>query len=86
MVSLVEAWEDIEEYAKFCRYGAYQTRETLDGVEIRVVVGKFGYVKIFRDSQDQNLKRILNFCKAEGFIKVLGNVPDELFFTSRIET
>lgn len=82
MVSLVESWEDIEEYSKWCRYGAYQIRDTVEGVEVRVVVGRFGYVKRFKDKQNQTLKRILGFCKAEGFIKVLGSVPDDLFFTS----
>ena len=85
MVSLVESWEDIEEYAHWCRYGAYQTREIMNGVEIRVVVGKFAFKKSFKDTQDQALKRILGFCKAEGFIKVLGNVPDDLFFTTHRE-
>jgi len=81
----VESWEDIEEYANWCRYGAYQTREIMDGVEIRVVVGRFGYKKSFKDVQDQALKRILGFCKSGGFIKVLGNVPDDLFFTTHRE-
>lgn len=85
MVSLVETWEDIEEYAKWCRYGSYQTRESVDGFEVRVVVGKFGYVRCFEDAEDQALKRILGFCKAEGFIKVLGNVPDDVFFTMHKE-
>jgi len=81
-VNLVEEWESLEEYAHWCRYGAYQTRDTVDGVEVRVVVGKFGYVNTFKNQQDQLLKRILGFCKTEGFINVLGSIPDELFFTS----
>lgn len=85
MVNLVEDWESLEDYARWCRYGAYQTRDAVDGLEIRVVVGKFGFVKTFKDSQDPLLKRILSFCKAEGFIKVSGSVPEELFFTSHRE-
>lgn len=85
MVNLVEDWESLEEYAQWCRYGAYQTRDVVDGVEIRVTMGRFGYVKTFKDPQDQLLKRILGFCKAEGFIKVMGSIPDELFFTSHRE-
>jgi hypothetical protein len=81
LVSLVESWEDLEEYAKWCRYGSYQTRETIVGIEIRVVIGRFGYAKDFKDKQDPLLSRILDFCKTEGFIKVLGNVPDEFFFS-----
>ena len=85
MVNVVEDWESLEDYAHWCRYGAYQTRDVVDGVEVRVVVGRFGYVKTFEDSQDQLLKRILGFCKAESFIKVQGSVPEDLFFTSRRE-
>ena len=86
LVSLVESWEDLEEYANWCRHGAYQLRETVDGVEIRVVVGRYGYLKNFKDLQDPALKRILGFCRTEGFVKVLGSVPDELFFASHKET
>lgn len=57
----------------------------MDGVEVCVVVGKFSYMKRFKDAQDERLKRILGFCKAEGFIKVLRNIPDELFFSSHKE-
>lgn len=80
MVNVVEDWESLEDYAQWCRYGAYQTRDAVNGVEVRVIVGKFGYRKTFQSQQDQLLKRVLEFCKAEGFIKVLGTVPDELFF------
>ena len=81
MVNLVESWEDIEAYAKWCRYGSYQMREASDGTEIRVVIGRFGYQRTFKDPQDPLLKSILDFCKAEGHIKVVGNIPDDLFFS-----
>ena len=81
MVNLVESWEDLEEYAKWCRYGSYQIRETVEGIEIRVVTGRFGYAKDFKDEQDPLFSHVLSFCKSEGFIKVLGNVPDEFFFS-----
>ena len=86
MVNLVESWEDLEEYAKWCRYGSYQTRETVEGIEIRVVAGRFGYIKSFKDTQDPLLGHIRAFCQAEGFIKVLGNVPDDLFFSLHKES
>ena len=81
LVSLVESWEDLEEYAKWCRYGSYQTRETVSGIEIRVVIGRFGYINTFKDTNDPVLNHILGFCKVEGFIKVLGNIPDDLFYS-----
>lgn len=81
LVNLVEDWESLEEYAHRCKYGAFQVRKVVDGVEVRVVVGKFGFVKTFQNSEDDLLKRILSFCSIEGFIKVLGSISDELFFT-----
>jgi len=83
MVNLVEDWKELEDYSRWCRYGCYQTREASDGMEVRVVVGRFGYIKAFEDPGDKLLKRIVNFCEAEGFIKIVGNVPDELFFVER---
>jgi hypothetical protein len=81
LVNLVEEWADVEEYAQECRHGYYQTRDAVDGTEIRVHVGRLGYVHVFKDANDPQLKRVINFCKAEGFIKILGNISDELFFT-----
>lgn len=81
MVNLVEDWVCIEDQTKWCRYGVYQVCDSLDGVEVRVRVGQFGYKKTFQNREDKQLKRILDFCKHEGFIKVLGRVPDEFFFS-----
>jgi len=82
LVNIVEDWENIEDQTKWCRYGIYQIHEELDGVEVRVRVGQFGYKKTFQSKDDKELNRILDFCKHEGFIKVLGTVPDEFFFSS----
>jgi len=82
LVNLVEDWEDIEDQTKWCRYGVYQIRETVDGVEVRVRIGQFGYKKTFQNKEDQQLTRIMEFCKQEDFIKVLGTVPDDFFFSS----
>jgi len=78
----VEDWDCIEDQTKWCRYGVYQTRGRLDGVEVRVRVGQFGYKKTFQNQEDKQLKRILEFCRHEGFIKVLGTVPNDFFFTT----
>lgn len=82
LVHLVENWESIEDYARWCRYGVYQTRKTVDGVEVRVIVGKFAFSKVFKDGNDELLKRILQFCENEGFIKVVASVPEDIFFAS----
>ena len=80
MVHLVENWESVEDYARWCRYGVYQTRKTVDGFEVRVLVGKFAFSKVFKNDDDELLKRILKFCKSEGFIKVTTSIPEDLFF------
>lgn len=81
MVNLVSEWRDLEEYAKRCRHGYYQIRDSLDGVEVRVLAGKLGYIKTYRDPKDPELRRITDFCESEGFIKICGIVPDDRFFT-----
>ena len=80
MVNLVEEWSDVEDYAYQCRYGYYQVRDAADGTEIRVSVGRLGYIHAFKDPNDTQLTRIITFCKTQGFIKILGSIPNELFF------
>ena len=82
MVDLVKHWDDIEEHAKWCRHGAYQVRETIDGVEVRVVVGRYGYINTFNDENDELFKRIIKFCKNERFVEILSSIPAEIFFAS----
>jgi hypothetical protein len=84
LVNLVEDWEDIEKYTQhqsyWTRIGSYQLNKTAEGAEIKVGVGKFGFVKKFKTPEDPELIKILAFCKAEGFIKVQASVSDELFY------
>ena len=86
MVEVVEEWPDFEFVADRHRYGAYQVINTVDGVEVRVLVGRYGYVNIFERKEDALLERILAYCKARGFIKLRGSVPDHLFFKAPQET
>ncbi len=85
MVNLVEDWQDIERYTQQMEYwvkiGAYQLKKSTEDVEIKIRVGKFGYVKRFKDTEEAELITILAFCKAEGFFKIQGSVSDDLFFT-----
>ena len=80
MVNVVKDWNQMEEYAEFCRIGQYQVTQTLDGTEVRVFVGRFGYIKTFKDPKDPDLNRILEFCIRNNFIEVISNIPDEQFF------
>lgn len=81
MVNIVEDWESLEEYAQCCRFGAYQLKDSVDGIEIRVKVGRLGFVKTFKDAEDPLFSRIISFCNIRCFFKIQGRVNDELFFT-----
>ena len=84
----MHAWEDIEKYTQrlsfWTKLGSYQLNKSNEGAEIKVSVGKFGYIKKFKESEDPELIKILAFCHAcmhaEGFIKVQASVSDELFY------
>ena len=85
MVHILECWEEFEDYAKNCRVGGYQVRDTPDGVEVRVQAGRFGYIREFQKTsgelEDKELyERILKFCRTYGFKKVVGEIPTEQFF------
>ena len=84
MVNLVEDWESIERYTRhlehWAKIGSYQLKKSSEGVEIKVRVGKFGYIKKFKEPENPELIKILAFCQAEGFFKVQGSVSDELFY------
>jgi len=71
LVNLVEDWESIETYTAYLEYwvkiGSYQLKKSSEGEEIKVRVGKFGYIKKFKESEDPELIKILVFCQAEGF-------------------
>jgi hypothetical protein len=78
---LVEEWDSLEEYAQCCRIGAYQLKDAVDGLELRVKVGRLGFVRTFKNAEDPLFNRILSFCNLRGFYKIQGHVDDELFFT-----
>jgi len=84
LVNLVEDWEDIERYTRhlthWTKVGSYQLRKSDEGAEIKVCVGRFGYAKEFKECEDSELIRIVAFCEAEGFIKVMGSVSNDLFY------
>lgn len=84
MVDLVEDWEDIEVYTRYlgfwAKVGSYQFTKSSEGAEIKVRVGRFGYIKRFKESENSELLKILAFCQAEGFIKVQASVSNDLFY------
>lgn len=72
----------MEDYAEYTRIGLYQITETLDGTEIRVLTGRFGFIKTFKNPKDAQLERIKKFCEHNRFIEVIDNVPEDRFFSA----
>ena len=92
-MDLVENWESIEKIADALAYlkgtGSYRLKNVPKGVELRVRIGKYGYVNIFKDSEDPELIKILAYsalsCCLQCFLHVdegfadLGYFEPELF-------
>jgi len=81
MVDLVEVWEEFEDAADRCHYGAYQVSDVGDNVEVRVMAGRFGFIGTFPSRENEQFKVIMSYCKSAGFIKIRGSIPTEFFFT-----
>ena len=85
MVDIVEDWDDIERYARdlpqYMRKSAsYLLKKTKDEIEVKVRVGRYGFMATFKEAEDPELIKILAFCSVERFIKVKGAIVDDAFF------
>jgi len=79
LVNLIEDWEVLEEYAGE-KLGFYQILAIDGSFEIRVMTGRIGFKREFKDGNDPLLNRILDFCKKHRFIQVSDHLRDEDFF------
>jgi len=85
MVFVTFDWASFKAYAETCRVGTVQIVQTVDGVEIRVLTGRFGFRHSFKIRDDGNYEQqelydeINEFCRLNGFIPVEHSVPDEQF-------
>jgi len=84
LVDLVEEWKYIEEHtqylARYGKVGSYQLKKSEEGVEIKVCIGQYGYIRKFKEAEDPELIKILAFCQAAKFIKVHGSLADDIFY------
>ena len=84
MVNLVENWESIEQHTRqlesYSKVGSYRIKNVKGGVEVKVRVGQFGFVKFFKDKDDPELIQIEAFCRVEGFHKIVGARTAEFFY------
>lgn len=79
MVNLIEDWDVLEEYAGE-KLGFYQILAIDGSVEIRVMTGRIGFKKEFKDSNDKLLNQILDYCRKRRFIQISDHLKDEDFF------
>lgn len=79
MVNVVEDWLALENYAGD-KQGLYRLYENGQKFEVRVQIGCSGFKKEFESGADELLLKILNFCRAHGYLKVCGTVDSEVFF------
>jgi ribosomal protein S8 len=83
VVNIVEQWKDMEAYASNASQvtvRAYQTTMVGDKTQIRVLVGKYGFIKDFENCDDKELFEIIKFCSKTQFLSINGTIPDDKFF------
>jgi hypothetical protein len=80
LVNIIDEWEDFAKYAHE-KVGFYQILGVDKNIEVRVLAGKAGFIKEFKDARDPQLAIILEFCdKERSFLRVGQAVRDEVFF------
>jgi len=80
LVNIIDEWEDFAKYVHD-KVGFYQILGVDKNVEVRVLAGKAGFIKEFKDARDPLLALILEFCEKErSFLRVGETVRDEVFF------
>ena len=75
--------DERDDFAKYVhdKVGFYQILGADKNVEVRVLAGKAGFIKEFKDARDPLLAIILEFCEKErSFLRVGETVRDEVFF------
>ena len=79
-MNIIDEWEDFAKYVHD-KVGFYQILGVDKNVEVRVLAGKAGFIKEFKDARDPLLAIILEFCEKErSFLRVGETVRDEVFF------
>ena len=79
MVNLVENWDVLQEYAGD-KQGYYQLLGSDGEFEVRVLTGRLGFKKGFKNNAEPLLTRILSYCKSHGYIRISETVRDDTFF------
>ena len=79
VVYIVDNWKEMEAYSGDVKNGYYQILNVDGEVEIRVQVGRLGFIKKFKDPLDPLLSEIIDFCTHKYF-NVSKSIRDDFFF------
>jgi hypothetical protein len=80
LVNIIEGWDDFAKYAHD-KVGFYQILGVDKNIEVRILAGKAGFIKEFKEARDTLLTTILEFCENErSYLRVGQAIRDELFF------
>ncbi len=79
MVNIIDDWDVLTRYAKE-KLGFYQLREDDGKFEVRVQTGRVGFKKSFENGNDEQLTKILDFCRKQGYIQIVENIRADQFF------
>jgi hypothetical protein len=83
VVNLVKKWIELKNYAVNAPGGAvhaYQVFEEEKITEVRVLVGKYGFIKEYSDLGDKELGEIMSFCNFNAFLDISSKIADDRFF------
>jgi len=79
MVNLVKEWMGFKRAAGRCQ-GAYQVNDVTEGVEVRVLAGRFGFIGRFGNKNNEQFKAIIQHCDSNDYVEIQGSIPDQFFF------
>jgi len=80
LVNIVENWEEMEAYSGQVKNGYYQIVGIDGTIELRVQLGRLGFIKEFKDANDPLLNQILSFCRGRQYFNVSKAIREDLFF------
>ena len=79
-MNIIEEWEDFAKYAHD-KVGFYQILGADKNIEVRVLAGKAGFIREFKDARDSLLTTVMEFCENErSYLRVGQAIRDEVFF------
>lgn len=82
MVFVTDDLKRFKAYAEFCRIGTYSLHPTENGVEVRIMAGRFAYKATFNTDEPEHkeaMQELLTWCKIQDFIEIKQSIAPEIF-------